>query len=450
MRLERQITAVLKRTLARLPQDQARAIYAVLRDPSNIQNAGLWLSAVVAGLCAVAYALAFRYVEAFSRQLITPHENFWAFLIAPAAFLGAWALVRRFAPAAGGSGIPQIMAANESEYDGEDRALVDRLLSPRTMIVKVASSLLCVLGGGAIGREGPTLQISAGIFHLIAGLVRRLGVRVNEQTWITAGAAAGLASAFNTPLGGIVYAIEELGAQHFARVRTALLSAVIVAGVVAQIALGSYLYLGLPTLQNIGFGFLPWAIVTGVVTGLLGATFGHYLFRLARRRQNIPVAWQAAVAVGCGLAVAALARTSEYATGPGLEMMTGLLFRGEVADWSTVVTRLASTSLSYLSGAAGGIFAPSLAIGASAGSLLTGLLGTAHPNLMVLLGMIGFLTGVVRTPFTSFILVVEMTDRHSAIFPMMITALVAQSVAHLVDPHGFYEHMKETFKRPVA
>jgi H+/Cl- antiporter ClcA len=99
--------------------------------------------------------------------------------------------------------------------------------------------------------------------------------------------------------------------------------------------------------------------------------------------------------------------------------------------------------MAYLTGAAGGIFSPALAIGAALGSFLSHLLHSDHGNLMVLLGMIGFLTGVTRTPFTAFILVLEMTDRHSAIFPMMLTAVVAQSAAHLVDRDGFYEHMKE-------
>ena len=417
------------------------------RDPRHLQNIGLWTAAVVAGLFAVAYALAFRHLEAFAREWLSPAHAGVAYVLSPLAMLGAWALVRFLAPDAGGSGIPQIMAANDLNYEGDDRARVDRLLSLKTMAVKVASSLLCVVGGGAIGREGPTLQISASIFHFFGRGVRRFIPNTHEQTWIVAGAAAGLAAAFNTPLGGIVYAIEELGSQHFLRVRTAVLSAVIIAGVVAQIALGSYLYLGLPSLQNINLAFLPWAIVTGAVTGLMGSTFGLILARVSARRAGLGTWSQAAVAVGCGLIVAQLTRVSSYSIGPGVELMTDMLFRGQHADFGLVATRIFATSVSYLSGAAGGIFAPSLAMGAAVGSLLTRLLSLDHPNLMILLGMIGFLTGVVRTPFTSFILVVEMTDRHSAIFPMMITALTAQTVAHLVDAHGFYEHVKERFKR---
>ena len=107
------------------------------------------------------------------------------------------------------------------------------------------------------------------------------------------------------------------------------------------------------------------------------------------------------------------------------------------------LVRFASTVVSYLSGAAAGIFAPSLAIGATLGSIVANWVDSPHANLMVLLGMIAFLTGVTRTPFTAFVLVLEMTDRHSAIFPMMLAAMAASSSAFLIDKRSFYEIMRQ-------
>jgi H+/Cl- antiporter ClcA len=267
-----------------------------------------------------------------------------------------------------------------------------------------------------------------------------------------AGAAAGLASAFNTPLGGIVYAIEELGAVHFHRIRTALLSAVIVAGLVSQWALGSYLYLGFPPLQNINFGYLPMALLIGAVAGAAGGLFGHLLYRLNGARARIKdLRWQISLTVACGVVIAVFIHLNRYAVGTGIEMTMGFLFHGERADIWTVLIRFFATIIAYLSGAAGGIFSPALAAGAAIGSYLGDLVGTHHRNLTILLGMIGFLTGVTRTPFTSFILVLEMTDHHSAIFPMMMSALVAQGVAHRIDPLGVYEHLKERWlMRPAG
>ena len=428
------------------PRQALAKVFAFATNDENIQNVALWFSAVVAAGISVLYALAFRKIEASAREYLSPLRGYHAFYLSPLLFIAAWALVRKFASEAAGSGIPQIMAANEMDYDGPDQARVDVLLSPKTLIVKVASSLLCVAGGGAIGREGPNLQISASLFHLMGRWVRKIVPRTSEQMWIVAGAAAGLASAFNTPLGGIVYAIEELGSEHFHRIRTALLSAVIVSGLVAQWLMGSYLYLGYASLQTIAFSFLPWSLVVGLVAGSLGGIFGRLLFVFASARARLKDwRYQLLLTAFCGLGVAALVQVSRAATGPGLETMLGLLFRDEQADLSLVAVRFSSTMLSYLSGAAGGIFAPSLAVGATVGSVLTNLLSVEHPHLMVLLGMIGFLTGVTRTPFTSFILVLEMTDRHAAIFPMMMTSLVALWAARLIDAHGFYEHMKFRF-----
>jgi H+/Cl- antiporter ClcA len=213
---------------------------------------------------------------------------------------------------------------------------------------------------------------------------------------------------------------------------------------VAQWLLGSYLYLGYPQLQTIEFSFLPIALLTGVVTGFCGGAFGRLLFVLLGYRTRIlSVGGLALVTLACGLAMAGLTWLKPQTAGTGVDVITGFLFRSEVSSPLLVAVRFFGTIISYLSGAAGGIFSPSLAIGASIGAWMTDIFSTQHPNLMVLLGMIGFLTGVTRTPFTAFILVLEMTDRHSAIFPMMLVALVAQWSAHLVDSSSFYEHVKE-------
>ena len=143
--------------------------------------------------------------------------------------------------------------------------------------------------------------------------------------------------------------------------------------------------------------------------------------------------------------MAGLALLNHYSSGPGTSMINSFLFHGASPEPGLMALRFGGSIISYLSGAAGGIFSPSLAIGGTIGSYLSSFIGTDHGNLMVLLGMIGFLTGVTRTPFTSFILVLEMTDRHSAIFPMMIAALTAHWTSRLIDSHSFYEHVKQRY-----
>lgn len=422
----------------------AMRLGALLRDAQHVQALALWIAAFATGLIAVEYARVFKF---FETRLLTTNDlhPYAVFLISPLCLTIAWYLVRRWSPEAGGSGIPQIMAANEMDYRTHQPA-VDRLLSIRAAGIKVFSSLLAIAGGAAIGREGPTLQISACVFHFFGRRVRRFYPHLDSHTWIIAGSAAGLASAFNTPLGGIVYAIEEMGTLHFHRVKTSLFTSVIIAGLVSQWLLGPYLYLGFPKVSAGSFEFLPYAFLAGLLSGSLGACFGAFLGKAVRWRSKFTgVRAQLLIALGCGIFMAGLIWLTRSAGGSGGEVIGQLLFDHQHANPLIVVYRFLGTGISYLSGAAGGIFSPSLAVGATFGSLLEQLFKTGHGNLMVLLGMIGFLTGVTRTPFTSFILVLEMTDRHSAIFPMMVSALIANGAAHLIKTEGFYEVMKEKF-----
>lgn len=438
----------IKSLLDRLPFQFGKKINKLFSDSANVQTLGLWTSAIIAGFVAVAYAKLFRIAESQFHQLLSHHSKA-TFIVTPMLFLFAWLIVRRYAPEAAGSGIPQIMAANEVDYNGKDRRIVDRLLSLRTAVVKVLSSLLCILGGGAIGREGPTLQICTSVFHFFGQQVRRFMPNSGEQIWVVAGAASGLASAFNTPLGGIVYAIEELGLVHFHKIRTALLSGVIVSGLVSQWLMGSYLYLGYPTLTPVGLSVMPQALACGLITGLLGAGFGRLLLFFLNQRLAIKkITPLIILTITCGLVMAAMSQFDPRASGTGVDVISGFLFGKDKSSVMLIVFRFVGTMVSYLSGAAGGIFSPSLVIGGAIGSYLTNFFGDGHPHLMVLLGMIGFLTGVTRTPFTSFILVLEMTDRHVAIFPMMIVAITAQWISHLIDSRSFYEHVKEKYLRP--
>lgn len=422
-----------------------RWLERVFADYTNVQSLGLWISAIVTGVVAVLYAQAFRFVESLTLKILSV-EPYLIFVSTPLFFLGAWWLVDRFAPEAVGSGIPQVMAAIETPYEGQKVAFVDRLLSFRTAFVKILSSLLCVAGGGGIGREGPTLQVSAAVFHGFGRVVRRYYPRSDEQTWVIAGAAAGLASAFNTPLGGIVYAIEELGMHHFHRVRTALLTAVIISGLVAQALIGSYLYLGFPRLHVVNLSQWSLVILTGLVSGLAGALFCRCLLLFSGQRKRIQgLKKKAGFALLMGLLMATLIYIEPLANGSGGELISDILFRGEAASFGLTLSRLMGTAIAYLSGAAGGVFSPSLAIGASIGSKIAYLFQSDNGNLFAMLGMIGFLTGVTHTPFTSFILVMEMSDRHSAIFPMMVSALIANSIAKSVQQKSFYEVLRDDF-----
>ncbi len=214
----------------------------------------------------------------------------------------------------------------------------------------------------------------------------------------------------------------------------------------AQWILGSYLYLGFPPLAPVGFSILHSALICGAITGVAGAGFGRLLFIFLNQRLSIKkITHLGILSACCGLIMAVLSYFNEQSSGTGVNVIMGFLFNQTPPSLILFISRYLATTISYLSGAAGGIFSPSLAMGGSLGAYVGHFIAPGHPNLMVLLGMIGFLTGVTRTPFTAFILVLEMTDRHSAIFPMMIAALTAHWIARLVESNSFYENVKHRY-----
>lgn len=425
------------------PRKNTALLKALLRRKENIQNAAIILCAILSGAIAVAYAKLFKFVEEIFFS-IYEHNPMLIFLVTPLLFLIAWANVYLYAPEASGSGIPQVLVANEINDEGQEKGGVRRFLSLKVIIIKVISSLACVLGGGAIGREGPTLQLSASLFYFVGEKLKKLLPAFQSQLWIISGASAGLAAAFNTPLGGIIFAIEELGSKHFHKIRTTLLAAIIISGMMAQWLMGNYLFLGYPkVLSYSGFSMVPEAIVVGALTGLAGGFFSVMLFKLSSLRIKVKSALRLGfITIVIGFMVALLIQYDPRAAGSGVSLISDFLFKGATSDLSLVAVRFSSTLLAYLSGAAGGIFSPSLAIGATMGSVISQSMHHVDSNLFVLLGMIGFLTGVTQTPFTAFILVLEMTDRHSAIFPMMITAFTAQVFVKLISSESFYEKVK--------
>jgi len=432
-------------------QQDLKRVYDKISDTSLLSELPYWAASVSVGILAVVYADLFSQAEEWSYRMLLL-QPYALLVITPVLFSLSWYIVQKFAPEAKGSGIPQVMASIQRLETHHGEGYVDRLLGFKTLIVKVLSSLLCALGGGAIGREGPTVQIAASVFYFISTKFNMFPNNSRRvETWLITGGAAGIAAAFNTPLGGLVYGIEELASSHINRFKTSLISAVIIAGLASQWVSGPYLYLGFPKLLPISMSIVPWVILVSVICGLAGGLFGRSLLSLSRRTHYyLKQKHYVLVPIMCGLLVAGMALlTDGHSFGSGKKTILDLLFSKQEVDWYIPVVRFIAPVASYISGGAGGVFAPSLAAGGTMGYWIAEQIHTQHTNLFVLLGMIAFLTGVTRTPFTAFVLVLEMTDRHSAIFPMMLSALVAVQVARLVHPHSFYEILKETYQADV-
>lgn len=415
----------------------------------NLLNAlPFWVGALITGLVAVLYAKLFAWAE--EGTLYIYEQARWAFfIITPLVFVLAWWMVVKYAPYARGSGIPQVSAAIELS-NPKHNYQVNKLLSLRVIFVKIFSSLLMIFGGAAIGREGPTIQIASSIFKKINGLLPEWYPKISKRNMIITGAAAGLASAFNTPLGGIVFAIEELTKTHLSYFKSALLTGVIIAGLTALNLLGPYLYLGYPHLTGIPVGIIFFVILVALVAGTSGSSMGEIILYILKQKKALQNNTQKILyVIACGLIIAAFAVFIDRSSfGSGKEIMVTTLFTDQKhVEWYVPILRIVGPIISFSVGASGGIFAPSLSAGASIGAVISGWfdLSSTETNLMILCGMVGFLTGITRSPFTSSILVIEMTNSHNIIFHLMLTALLANLVAALVNKHSFYDSLKDQY-----
>lgn len=414
---------------------------------SILEAIPFWIAALLTGLAAVAYTQLFNIAEDLLRH-VWNWQRWSIFIFAPLSFLTAWLIVRLFAKNAGGSGIPQVMAAidlSATKYENK----LSKLLSPRILLTKIASSLFMVFGGGAIGREGPTIQIAGSIFSTINKLIPNSWPKLSQRSFILTGAASGLAAAFNTPLGGIVFAIEELAKIHISLFRTALFTSVIIAGLAAQAILGPYLYLGYPNVKGLSALVFLGVIVVAIVAGMCGAAMCKIILKILEWKRTLTNTQTIIYIIAIGFVIAAAAYFVDSSIlGSGKELMNDTLFTDDkYVSGQTLLMRIFGPILSFTVGGAGGIFAPSLSAGASIGSVLAQVFhfADANANMLILSGMVGFLTGVTRTPFTSAILVLEMTDRHSVIFYLMLSALVSNIAALVIARKSFYEQLKHVY-----
>jgi len=267
---------------------------------------------------------------------------------------------------------------------------------------------------------------------------------------VLAGGAAGVAAAFNTPLAGVVFAIEELSRSFESRTSGTVLTAVVIAGMTTLGLSGNYSYFGhTPALLELGPGWAAVA-VCALSGGLAGGTFSMLLIAFARglpgragralRRHPVPFA------ALCGLALACLGIASGGQTfGSGYEQARGLVEGGGQVAPGFAAMKFAATAISYVSGVPGGIFAPSLAVGAGLGAWLAPLLPATPAAATVLLGMVGYFAGVVQAPITSVVIVLEMTDDQRMTIPVLATALLAFGVSRLVCRRPLYGTLADLF-----
>ncbi|RXM39236.1 chloride channel protein [Chryseobacterium sp. CH21] len=414
-----------------------------------LQAIPFWIASIITGFFAVLYAQIFAWGEHLMNFIFDWHA-WMIFIIAPIGFVLSWWLVKEFAPNAKGSGIPQVMAAVELANPKEHRK-IRNLLSIKIIFFKILSSVILVIGGGAVGREGPTIQIAGSVFRKVNEYLPEWWPKISKKNMIMTGAAAGLAAAFNTPLGGIVFAVEELSKTHINYFKTALFTAVIIAGLTAQTLAGSYLYLGYPKTNDVSLMVMFPIILVAGTAGILASQLSVIMLKINGWKKKKLKTDKANIVflIICALIIASIAYfINREILGSGKEIMERVLFtKDKHEDWYVPILRMLGPALSFTSGGAGGIFAPALTAGASIGSVISGIIHLTpnETNVVILAGMVAFLTGITRAPFTSAIIVLEMTDRHSLIFHLMLAGMVSSIASILVSRHSLYDVLKINF-----
>lgn len=391
--------------------------------------------AVLAGLVVVGFTAVSEW--AFERFFGLYRSAWWTPLLwTPLCTAAIVWLTRRFAAGAGGSGIPQVMAALEPVAANDQQGL---FVSLKLSIAKVLLTTWGLLAGLSLGREGPSVQVAAGIMQAARRwLPERSGV--SPHGLLVAGGAAGIAAAFNTPLGGIMFAIEELSRTPEQRSSGLLMGAIVLAGLIGVSINGNGTYFGLIYATGIDAGLVLPGLIVALASGLAGGLFSRLLLAsmsgpprdwFSRARARWPV-WFAAA---CGLAVAIIGVLSHGAVfGSSSDHTRLLLAAGDNDPGIFVFLKFIATWLTAWSGVPAGIFAPSLSIGAALGNDIAQLLHYPHASALIALGMVGFLAAATQAPLTSFIIVMEMVDGHSMVLSLMACAMVARTVSHVLSP----------------
>lgn len=395
---------------------------------------------VAVGAAAVALTLSADVAQELFQSLLA-RWPYAPLIVTPLGFGIAVLLATQFFPNTQGSGIPQAIAARKIT----DKSARARLVGARVAIGKVLLTLMGLLVGASTGREGPTVQVGASVMSFIGRHSPR-----RQPDLILAGSAAGIAAAFNAPLAGIVFAIEEMSRSFELRTSGLIIGGIVVAGLTAQVALGDYTYFGF-TGSSLPLGTAWIAVpVCGIVGGLFGAVFSRILVAVPDQLPASAAGWvrsqPVAFAILCGLGVALCGLATDGAVfGTGYEQARAVLHETGAVSAIYAPMKLIATALSALSGVPGGIFSPSLSVGAAIGAEIAPLFHSVSAAPIVLLGMVAYFTGVVRAPITGFVIVSEMSDNHSMLVALMATAIIADASAGLINPEGVYHALSRRF-----
>jgi CIC family chloride channel protein len=405
-----------------------------------------FVAGAAVGLVGASFRLALTQADRFRDAAISWAHGFHAVglglvmgSVAAAVAVAAW-LVRRFSPYASGSGIPHVEAVLREELPQAPFSLVP---------IKFVGGLLAIGCGLALGREGPSVQMGSTIAHYLGRAFRR--DLPDCLVLLAAGAGAGLATAFNAPIAGAVFVLEELVRRFDTRITIATFAASAGAIEVSRHFLGQQPDFAVELQPYLGIATVPLHLSLGVLAGLLGVVYNRTILgalSTTGRLNRWPVELRGAL---IGAFVGLIAWFGPDLVGGGDSITQRTLAGGQLLRWVLPVfaLRFALGPISYAARTPGGLFAPLLVLGAQSG-LAFGLLCQlwapeviSDPKALAVVGMAAFFTAVVRAPLTGIILVTEMTGNFTLLLPMLSACFAAMLVPTLLGDPPIYDALRE-------
>ncbi|BEV73489.1 MULTISPECIES: chloride channel protein [unclassified Paludibacterium] len=408
----------------------------------------IWLAAVLIGITAFIFSSGSKLAHSLFEAAYA-HSPYWSLLITPCGLGLSVLLLNRYFAGAVGGGIPQAIA---SLHPGT-LALRERILTIKAAFGQILLTLIGISSGATFGYEGPIVQVGAAIKYSLnrASAIKNEGT---SRSLILAGGAASVAAAFNAPLAGIVFAIEEMSHAFDQRATSTILLSVIIAGLTAMSLEGNYNYFGITSVTidlHQGWVALP---VCGIAGGLLGGLTAKVMLKLAshlptplnRLRAEHPILF----AMLCGLLIAVIGILAHGITfGTGYWRAREIILQGGDGLEAYGPLKWLTMLISFISGAPGGTLAPSLAVGAGIGLNLASLMPDLPQTAIILLGMVAFFSGMTQAPMTGFVIVMEMSDSSSMIIPLMAAALIAANLSRFICRKALYGELGNMLLRKV-
>jgi len=400
------------------------------------------LFSILVGLSGGFGAILFRWlIQQFKNLFFVKGEDLLAFMgsyyIILIPVLGGMIigpLIHFFAREAKGHGVPEVISS---------MAIHGGKIRPRVGFIKALASSICIGSGGSVGREGPIIQIGSTIGSAIGQLFRL--TEAKTKTLVACGAAAGIAATFNAPLGGIFFALEVILREYGLRNFSSVVLSSVTATVISRHFLGDHPAFQVPTFELYSLWDIPYYFVFGLLTALAGWLFIKVLYKSEDIFDSLKIPEYFKPAIG-GLLIGLIGLYFPQIFGVGYEVIESSINGGIALSVIIILVflKIIATSITLGSGGSGGIFAPSLFIGAllgeSFGQLIYQIFPTSviPPGAYALVGMAAVFAGTAQAPISAILLLFEMTGNYKILPPLMITCVISAILVRWMTKNSIY------------